>query len=96
MHGRQMQSLETIFHHVISDTTNVSVDLSKGRTVAEGGVMDTEDECLACAENDDTLGRLAVFFASALNVGGATFVIVNLTAGESVSLTGDCEATFSD
>lgn len=77
--------LKAILGHVIGNTTDISVDLSKGGAVAVGGVVDSDDESLSCAVDDDTLGRLAFLLASTLEIGHAALLIVDLTAGEGVS-----------
>lgn len=85
------RDLEAILHHVVSDATNVSVDLAEGGTIAVGRVMDSDDDALTGTEDDYTLGGLAFLLAAALQVRGATLLVVDLTTGEGVLLTCDSE-----
>jgi len=48
--------------------------------------VDTDNESLSSAVDDNTLSRLAFFLASALDIGGTSLSIINFTAGEGISV----------
>lgn len=77
--------LVAIFHHVIGDTTHVGVHITKAVSIAVGGIMDADNESLAGAIDDNTLRRLAILLASTLDVGRATLIVIDFSAGEGVA-----------
>ncbi len=76
--------------------TDIGVDFAEGGTVAVRGVVHTNDQSLTGAVNDDTLGRFALFFATALDEGGTTIIIVHFTTSERVLLARAVEAFGGD
>lgn len=77
--------LIAVLHHVVGDTTHVSVDIAEAVAIAIGGIMNANDEGLRGAVYDDTLRRLAILLASTLHVGRTALLVVDFSTSKSVA-----------
>lgn len=81
-----MKKLKALLNHIVSNTSGFSIHLAERRTATVLWVVDADDECLACSIDNDTLGCFAFFLTASLAIRWATFLVVDLTASESISV----------